>query len=144
MVLLRQRYPDLLWNARTLGCTVCAILCSKTRCNKNLKMKDVRGRQPSILDVSTVQGTRIGSSNFEPKKCIKKSGTQEFVRSSGHNSQRTILPDGEQSWRQALERLCILSSYESKRFLEAGDHVSTLQKSTRITMPIRIYLLLLP
>ena len=77
------------------------------------------GNQASLMS-----GTGIRSSNFEPKKCIKKSGTQEFVRSSGHNSQRTILPDGEQSWRQALERLCILSSYESKRFLEAGDHIS--------------------
>lgn len=34
-------------------------------------MKDVRGRQPSILDVSTV-GTGIGTSNFEPKKVHQK------------------------------------------------------------------------
>lgn len=49
---------------------------------------------------------------------------EEFVRSSGHDSQRAIFPNGEQSWCEALEGLCILSGYESKRFLEASEQLS--------------------
>lgn len=44
---------------------------------------------------------------------------EEFVRSSGHDSQRAIFPNGGQSRCEALEGLCILSGYESKWFLEA-------------------------